>query len=223
MGFTYTANLTLAKPDAGEPGANWGPAVNNNFDSIDTNIAKSNPDVFRVTGSTRNRRYLGGHPASPALTTAAPTANVLRAVPIWTGNKITLDRIGINVTTLTAGNQRLGIYNDNANGYPGTLVADLGTVDTGTTGVKEITISQILNANTLYWLALVGNAAPTIRAIAGTAMFPILGLDSGLGTALGVGWTVAFTYAALPSTFTAGGSALTTADTIPAIAVRVLS
>lgn len=222
MGFTYTSNLNLSKPDAGEPGANWGPAVNANFDTIDANIAKAAAgETFRVTGSTRNRWYLGGHPAPGALTTVAPTINVLRAVPFWTGRAIALDRIAINVTSLTAGNMRLGIYADDGNGYPGALVADLGAVDVGTTGVKEITISRALNANTLYWLAIVGSAAATIRAIAGTSCYPILGIDSGLGTALGVGWSAAFTYGALPSTFTAGGTALTTSDTIPAIAVRI--
>jgi len=35
MGFTYTPNFNLAKPDFGEPGTNWWTKVNANFDAID--------------------------------------------------------------------------------------------------------------------------------------------------------------------------------------------
>lgn len=41
MGFTYTTNLNLAKPDYNEPGANWWPKINENFDLIDTAIGTS--------------------------------------------------------------------------------------------------------------------------------------------------------------------------------------
>lgn len=220
--YTETTNFSLKKPNYGAAGLDWYSWVNEAFDTIDARLTKHGEEGFRRTGSSADRRYLGGMPrVNAALSTGAPTANVLRAVPFITGPKVTLDRIGINVTSAVSGNQRLGIYTDN-NGYPGDLVADLGVVTTGTTGVKEITISpaQSLAANTLYWLAIVGDAAPTVRTVPVSTLLPILGLDSGYGTALGVGWSVSFTYAALPATFTAGGSAIT-ADPVPAIGVRI--
>jgi hypothetical protein len=216
---TETINFALKKPDYGEAGLTWYPLINATFDIIDAHLGKR-PQEVKISGSSRDRRFLAGLAANGTLSTGAPSANNLRALPFATGKVITLDRIGINVTTLSAGNVRLGIYADDGNGYPGSLVLDAGAQSTGTTGVKELTISQALAANTLYWLAILGDAAPTIRTIPIAQCLPFLGLDSAYGTALGVGWVAALTYGALPATFTAGGSAIA-ADPVPAIAVRV--
>ena len=61
---------------------------------------------------------------------------------------------------------RLGIYNSSETTFePNTVVLDAGTVDTSSTGIKEITISQTLNAG-LYFLTAVrqgvGATAPTL-------------------------------------------------------------
>lgn len=78
------------------------------------------------------------------------TAN-MRAMPIFIPKTITIDRIGINVTGSDSGNEcRLGIYND-SNGLPGSLLLDAGNVSVGSTGLKEITISQELTKG-WYWL-----------------------------------------------------------------------
>lgn len=175
-------------------------------------------DLFRRIGSTPNRWYCAGQANALALTTVAPTANNLRALPFFTPKKISLDQIAINVTTLIAGKARLGIYNDDGTVYPGTLLLDGGEVDTGTAGVKALAISQTLTAK-LYWLVHVGNAAPTLRAVATGGLRHILGLDSGLGTAPGVGYTATFTYAALPASYPSGATVLT--GTCPAIFVRL--
>jgi len=175
-------------------------------------------DLFRRVGSTPNRWYCAGQVNALALTTSAPTANNLRALPFFTPKKITLDQIAINVTTLIAGKARLGIYNDDGTVYPGTLLLDAGEVDTGTTGVKAVAINQPLTAK-LYWLVHVGNAAPTLRGVATGGLAHILGLDSGLGTAPGVGYTAAFTYAALPASYPSGATVLT--GTCTAIFVRL--
>jgi hypothetical protein len=129
-----------------------------------------------------------------------------------------LDRIAIIVTTLLAGKVHFGIFADSGVVYPSSLLLDSGEFDTGTTGVKTATINLTLNPG-LYWAVIVGNAAPTLRALATGGAAAILGLDSGLGTASGLGYTVAFTYAALPATFPAGATVLT--GTVPAIFVRL--
>jgi hypothetical protein len=41
MGFSYTPKKNLAKPDAGTPGADWGPALNQNFDTIDNFVTSA--------------------------------------------------------------------------------------------------------------------------------------------------------------------------------------
>lgn len=176
------------------------------------------PDFYRRVGSTPNRWYAAGVRAATAATTLALVANNLRAIPFFVPKRIVLDRIAINVTTLVAGQARLGIYNDNGSVYPGTLVLDAGTVDTGTTGVKPLTIDLTLEQG-LYWLVITSNAASTVRAIAVASLTAVLGLDSGLGTAWGVAYNVSFTYGALPGTFS--GSAAVSTGIQPGIFVRL--
>ena len=62
----------------------------------------------------------------------------------------------------------------------------------------------------LLWAVHVSSVAATLRcmAIAGIDT-SILGLDTALGTAGGLGISVAHAFAALPSTFTAGGAVIT--------------
>ena len=84
----------------------------------------------------------------------------------WTVTaSITITRLFVEITTSAAStNYRIGIWNDNGYGQPGTLVLDAGTVSATSTGVKEVTVSQALSAGQ-YW---VGGAAqggyPYLRA-----------------------------------------------------------
>jgi len=154
--------------------------------------------------------------------TLALVANTLYAIPFVCPKAITLDRIGINVTTLKAGLSRLGIYAD-AGGvrtcYPGTLLLDAGTVDTSTAGVKSITIDRALTSNTLYWLVIVPNVAPTITGIAAVSGINMLGRTTTL-LLQHCGLSVAFTYGTLPSTFPTTTTTMLT-SIAPAIFVRL--
>ena len=144
-------------------------------------------------------------PNASASANAGIIANTLLAVLFVASKTKTFDRIGINVATAVAGNIRLGLYNM-ANGYPTTLLLDAGTVSTATTGVKEIVISQNLNAG-LYALAMVADATPTLSG--GTNH---IGISSMLFGAPGgsndptMAYTYVFTYAALPANYAAGAS-----------------
>lgn len=163
---------------------------------------------YRARGATLNRWYSSAV-TGVAATTIAPSVNTLRATPFVVSKVTTIEQMALNVTAAGASsNIRVGIYADNGNMYPGALVVDAGSVATATTGVKTYTTGlPVVLSPGLYWLACVGNGtAPTIRAIAATGILPVLGLDSGLGTAWGTGWSVAFTFAALPANFTSGGA-----------------
>lgn len=195
-------------------GANWRIVEESPFDI----------ESYRAKGATLNRWYMSTS-GGTALTTGSPTINTLRAIPLVVSKLVTIDQLAINVTTLgTGSNARVGIYTDNGNLYPGALVADCGSISTATTGVKTYATNlPVTLLPGLYWLVIVGDGtAPTIRALNVNSMSPILGLDSGLGTAWGVGWSVAFTFAALPATFPAGGAVLSAAP-IPAIFARFAS
>lgn len=179
---------------------------------------------YRQVGtSPLERYYIAGMGNGIALTTGAPTVNVLRAFPFFSTRGGTLDRIAIQVTTLIAsGVARLGIYQatSDTNLYPSARIVDAGTVSTATTGMKTITINVPLTANTLYWLVhLAGPGAATLRCMAMAGCAAIFGASNVLATAAGVGISVAFTAAPIPATFPAGGAVIT-AVPIPAIGVR---
>jgi len=135
-------------------------------------------------------------------TNYAYSANYLYGMPVLLPGKLTFDRISVDVQTAAGTtSNRLGIYKDNGSFMPGALVLDAGTVDTSTTGVKEITINQALEPG-IYWLAWVSAAAPTLYG-----HNPVwYNLDSTFPIALPTRSVVSrsFSYAALPDPF--GGS-----------------
>jgi len=81
--------------------------------------------------------------------------------PIQVDTTSTYDRIGVGVTSINASLTRtftydIGLYSNNS-GYPGNLITDFGSVNvtSATTSSNQlITISQVLTANTIYWLAM---------------------------------------------------------------------
>lgn len=94
---------------------------------------------------------------------AALSNNRVYLVPFLATAETTYTRIGVDVTSLVASSTvRLGIYSS-VNGKADTLLIDAGTVNGDTAGVKEISISHTLPAG-VYWLALVSNLGPTLRA-----------------------------------------------------------
>jgi hypothetical protein len=98
----------------------------------------------------------------------AATVDRLTVVPFLVPKDQRFVRIGAEVTVAAASSTvRLGIYNIGSNGLPTALVLDAGTIDSSTTGAKEITIDTTLPAG-LYGLAAVANGGtPTVRTITG--------------------------------------------------------
>ena len=87
--------------------------------------------------------------------------------PLFISSAITIDRIGAEVVSggVSGTTYRLGVYSSNSNDEPGSLLLDAGTIDTSTTGLKQITISLTLSAG-LYYIcgANQGSAGtPTMR------------------------------------------------------------
>lgn len=81
---------------------------------------------------------------------ALTTTTRMMYIPWIVPRSITIDRIGIHVTTgVATTNCRIGIYNS-ANDLPTSLIADLGSVDTSSTGVKELTVSQVIPAGLVF-------------------------------------------------------------------------
>ena len=117
----------------------------------------------------------GWYAASTCAT--APTVGRIYYQPIFVEEMTTYIRIGVDVSLAAAGTADLRIFNW-ADGVPGALVLSAGTVDTGATGLKEITISQQLTRK-YYFLAVRCTAACNLIGIPTTSALrtPVSGLQ----------------------------------------------
>lgn len=142
---------------------------------------------------------------------AAPTLNALILTPLWVPAACTLDRIVCEVVaTVASGTSRMGLYaNDSATDRPSALIVDAGTVATdATTGMKEATISQAVNAGWL-WLAYVAQVATcSIRIMDSGFLAPVAATTAKVSVA-GSSYYVASVTGSLPSTVAPSSTAIT--------------
>lgn len=103
------------------------------------------------------------HPCGFGNNTGALVANTIYGCPIWVPQGgAAIDRVGAAVQTGVGGSLiRLMAHAPLANGHPGALLFDFGTVSTATSGDKEITVAQTLPAG-LVWLTMIPDAAITM-------------------------------------------------------------
>lgn len=129
-----------------------------------TNLQTEVAELKRVANSqiesvTTGRFYgplstISGY-ATP--TGAGATQNRLFGTPVYIPQNGTFNAAGIEITTAAAGGTvRLGIYASLANGLPGALVADFGTIDATVVGFRSVPISLTLQRGS-YWIAGVTN------------------------------------------------------------------
>lgn len=140
-------------------------------------------------------------------TTLATVASVEYAVPIMVAASGTLSKIGCEIITGAAATTvRLGVRAD-ANGIPGTLLLDAGTVDATATTASgiEITGLSLRLVPGIYWFTATSQGGtPTLRAETGD-IWPSAApsLASALGATANTGYTTAATVTgALPTTYT---------------------
>lgn len=180
------------------------------------------PEVHTALGVTE-RIYVAGQANATALAPAQLTANVIRAMPILRPHGSIVGKLSIAVTGAIAGSKaRLGIYTSTGNGslWPRDLLADAGEVGTGSTGVKTVFVGQLIPRGEFAWVALLTDAAITIRCMPVAGAYPVFGVDLQMGVAAGVGALATQTYGALPALFPTAGAAAISATPIPAIGVQ---
>ena len=157
-----------------------------------------------------------------ARSTFALTLDKLYLIPLDTPASASFDRIGVEVTTAGAAGAllRLGVYTANSGGLPTTLLSDFGTVDSATTGNKELTVSRALS-DTTAWLAVACQVATCSVRTLGSAPDRRIPTNS-LANIFGGNALNALTYSsvsgALPSSLTAASLGYATQG--PLIVVR---
>lgn len=104
--------------------------------------------------------------------TLAVNANRLYAALFATGVPISIDRVGYEVTTGSAGFARMGAYTyDPSTGLPSTLISDCGVGITDNIAVVEITPTTFVVPAGLFFLAIVFSVTPTVRRM--SAVVPV--------------------------------------------------
>ena len=131
-----------------------------------TSITDRRPSLA-LPGSTDPRLLVTGLYFGPSLlapaTVVGLTAETLYGIPIPVLGRTAVDRIAVEVTTNDAGSAlRLGLYREStsAQGKPGALLEDLGTISGATTGVKALVVTpdRWLAAGR-YFIGLVADSA----------------------------------------------------------------
>lgn len=180
-------------------------------------------DIWR-TGTSSARYYpVPWQGGATAMATAVMVANAIRCVPLCFTSYKVVDVLAINVTASAAGGEvAAAIYADDGTGYPGTLVASMGTFNVAAIGVKVITgLALTFAPGSKYWVALWSNGAPTCRAQVLSNSLPVLGTDATLATAMGLGWSSASAYtpgvSTFPLAFPAGAAVITAVVPTPFI------
>ena len=99
--------------------------------------------------------------------TSAQGAASIAWVPVLVTEACTVNAIALNVTTAVASSTaRVGLFTYNGIGTM-TLLLDSGsTIDTSTTGLKTVTISQALNP-ACYWVGCITSAAISLTSTSG--------------------------------------------------------
>ena len=184
------------------------------------------PQPGHRIGTTEDRWYSAGVVNATGTTTNTTVANRLEALPFIPSRDMTLDRVAVQVTAAVAGNARLGMWTGTSNIYPDALLFDTGTFSVGSTGPKVTTISQALDAGSLYWLGIVVSVATVqLRSWQAAACMAFVGHAAWSGTTqspMAFGWYVAGAgVGALPNPFTGSATPMTANDGVPAaISVR---
>lgn len=156
---------------------------------------------------------------------ASLTTGLLRVVPKFIPNTITVAKIGAEITVVgDAGSKlRLGIYADDGNFRPGALVLDAGTIAGDSVGVQEITDGEtVLYGGRWYWLAAVVQSVsvtqPTVRTTSSLYESNFADYGTSIPTAgqVSVGFSQGSVSGALPSTF----SVQATSGSCPSIFIK---
>lgn len=174
---------------------------------------------YRFSGLDYSNQIVQLAPGTQAL-----TANTLRTFPLVVTQQLTISQFRVQVSTLVAATSfRIGIYTSN-NGYPNALIAGSDSLfDGAITTVQVATFpTAITLAPGLYWIAVIANGAPTLRAVPVGAVPNVLGLNPAMGTnSQYTGRTVNLTFQSLPLTHPGGATLLANLQP-PLVLMRVV-
>lgn len=110
-----------------------------------------------------------------ALGTQAQVANRTVCAPFVPAYDITIDQLGVSVSTLLAGsNCKVVIYASDSNGRPSTVLRETANISAAAAATVFATITSLtLNAGTKYWIGVRSSGTQTLRTLNVSAL-PVL-------------------------------------------------
>jgi hypothetical protein len=100
-------------------------------------------------------------------------------IPIIIGKRSTVTKSSIRVTIGHASSARMGLYSTGPDNKPYALMADFGEVDCAVAAEKTIVgLTSLLNALSLYWIAVLFEGTPTCTSIPAKSRLGIMGSAS---------------------------------------------
>lgn len=150
---------------------------------------------------------------STSSTNLIPTLNELRAYPFPVYRPLQLGALFVQCTLAGSGDSvvRLGIYNDDGTGFPGTLLTEIGTVATSGTGVFTLNVPMATLINPgLYWVAGVtqGTTAATMVTVVNLATPQPLFSGAAAFSPAFAGYRMTGVAGALPGAFVGAGATI---------------
>lgn len=174
--------------------------------NIDSGIIPPIPTPTEVVLGWQSGRYYTAQNAGGA---ASISANRLFATPMPVPLVENIGNIGLVVQAAVALSEvTIGIY-ENDSGYPGALIATLGTISTATNGVKTQATPSTPIAGPYVWLALAASHTPSIQLIAANSNYTPtqVGAPSpttSAGTSSGLSASYIYNSGILPDPYPAG-------------------
>lgn len=136
-----------------------------------------------------------------AITATAQSAGLLRLSLVHLDSEITIQALGLNVTTTAVGNARIGVYSANADRLPDALLLETGDINVGTLGARSETVSPLTLQPGLYYLGVLNSVSVSLSSVTNNNNLAfVFGSTSIQTTSHGVGFSATATYGALPTT-----------------------
>jgi hypothetical protein len=162
-----------------------------------TVVKASTVGPYFITPGYKSASYYWANSVATTSTSGALGNSTVRVTPWVVTASVTLTRVFAAYTVAGQSGSvfRIGIWNDDGTGQPGTLLLDAGTIATdGTPGSVEATVSQAITPG-LYWIGgavqNAGTTQPTIVTVAPAAIPTMIPAGTSLPTNTGaaIGYT----------------------------------
>lgn len=159
------ADVTVTSPSTGQVLKWSGSAWVNDTDATGSGAANFDGYTQMVPAATL---FVANSANATALGTQAQVADRAIIAPFVAAYTMTIDQLGVSVSTLLAGaNAKCVIFDSDSNGRPTTILRETGNISAAATGTVFAAITSLaLTAGKTYWIGVRASGTFTLRTLA---------------------------------------------------------